>query len=308
MKKDILTLAELSTLEAEAIIDLAIAMKKADRLTYREACPGYAAALIFEKPSTRTRVSLERALDGIGARGVVLNAQELQLSRGEDLADTARVLSRYVDAIVARVYAHDSLVELARYATVPVVNALSDFAHPLQALADVMTILERRGALSGVKLAYLGDGNNVCHSLIMAAALFGFEMVAATPRSHQPRAEVVREAERIARNGFRFCWQENAREAVRGAHVVYTDTWVSMGQEAEKDERLKLFMPYQVNGSIMAEADSSAIFMHCLPAHKGLEVTEDVFESERSVVFDQAENRLHTAKAVFAYLWKGVRL
>jgi ornithine carbamoyltransferase len=308
VKKDILTLAELSTLEAEAMIDLAIAMKKADRLTYREACPGYAAALIFEKPSTRTRVSLERALDGIGARGVVLNAQELQLSRGEDLADTARVLSRYVDAIVARVYAHESLVELARYATVPVVNALSDFAHPLQALADVMTILERRGALSGVKLAYLGDGNNVCHSLIMAAALFGFEMVAATPRSHQPRAEVVREAERIARNGFRFCWQENAREAVRGAHVVYTDTWVSMGQEAEKDERLKLFMPYQVNGSIMAEADSSAIFMHCLPAHKGLEVTEDVFESERSVVFDQAENRLHTAKAVFAYLWKGVRL
>ena len=308
MKKNILTLAELSTLEAEAIIDLAIAMKKADRLTYRETCSGYAAALIFEKPSTRTRVSLERALDGIGARGVVLNARELQLSRGEDLADTARVLSRYVDAIVARVFAHESLVELARHATVPVVNALSDFAHPLQALADVMTILERRGSLSGIKLAYLGDGNNVCHSLIMAAALFGFEMVAATPRSHQPRAEVVREAERIARSGFRFCWQENAREAVRGAHVIYTDTWVSMGQEAEKDERIKLFMPYQVNGSIMAEADSSAIFMHCLPAHKGLEVTEDVFESERSVVFDQAENRLHTAKAVFAYLWKGVRL
>jgi len=308
VKKNILTLAELSTLEAEAIIDLAIAMKKADRLTYRETCSGYAAALIFEKPSTRTRVSLERALDGIGARGVVLNARELQLSRGEDLADTARVLSRYVDAIVARVFAHESLVELARHATVPVVNALSDFAHPLQALADVMTILERRGSLSGIKLAYLGDGNNVCHSLIMAAALFGFEMVAATPRSHQPRAEVVREAERIARSGFRFCWQENAREAVRGAHVIYTDTWVSMGQEAEKDERIKLFMPYQVNGSIMAEADSSAIFMHCLPAHKGLEVTEDVFESERSVVFDQAENRLHTAKAVFAYLWKGVRL
>jgi ornithine carbamoyltransferase len=308
VKKNILTLAELSTLEAEAIIDLAIAMKKADRLTYRETCSGYAAALIFEKPSTRTRVSLERALDGIGARGVVLNARELQLSRGEDLADTARVLSRYVDAIVARVFAHESLVELARHATVPVVNALSDFAHPLQALADVMTILERRGSLSGIKLAYLGDGNNVCHSLIIAAALFGFEMVAATPRSHQPRAEVVREAERIARSGFRFCWQENAREAVRGAHVIYTDTWVSMGQEAEKDERIKLFMPYQVNGSIMAEADSSAIFMHCLPAHKGLEVTEDVFESERSVVFDQAENRLHTAKAVFAYLWKGVRL
>lgn len=308
MKKDILTLAELSALEAEAIVELAIAMKRRDRLTYAEACPGFAAALLFEKPSTRTRVSLERAVASIGAQPIVLNASETQLSRGEDLADTARVLSRYADAIVARVFAHETLEELARHASVPVVNALSDYAHPLQALADVMTVLERRGTLEGFRLAYVGDGNNVCNSLVVAAALFGFEIVVSTPEGFQPSPRALEEASRVARGSYSYAWEPDPLRAVEGAHAIYTDTWVSMGQEAEKDERLATFIPYRVDATMMARADTSAIFMHCLPAHKGQEVTEEVFESERSVVFDQAENRFHTARALLAYLWKGVRL
>lgn len=299
---DLLDLTELSKEEAYHLIQLSREMKSRDAAELIRLFPGKSVVLFFEKPSTRTRVSLELAVAGLGAVPVVLGASESQLSRGEDLKDTARVLSRYADAITARVFRHSSLEVLAEYADVPVINALSDLHHPLQALADAFTIWEKFKSFD-VKVAYVGDGNNVCHSLIIAAALFGFKLAVSTPGGYGPDRKVVEKAEGITPGCCEL--HDEPREAVKDAQVIYTDTWVSMGDEGEAVARLRAFKGWEVNEELMNRAAPGAVFMHCLPAHKGHEVSEEVFESPASIVFDQAENRLHTARALFAYIWKG---
>lgn len=265
---------------------------------------GRSIAMIFEKPSTRTRVSFEVAAYQLGAQSLYLGWDQLQLGRGETIADTARVLSRYVDAIVARVKEHGKLVELAKYADVPVINGLSDLAHPVQALSDLFTIKEKKGRLEGVKLVFVGDGSdNVLHSLLLAGAKTGMHVVVASPKELRPNEEILKAAMEAAREtGATIEFMEDPREAVRGADVVYTDVWVSMGQESIREQKVRLLRPYQVNSELMALAGSKAIFMHCLPAMRGEEVTDDVIDGPQSVVWDQAENRLHTQKALLTLL------
>ncbi len=268
---------------------------------------GHTLALIFQKPSTRTRVSFEVAMLQLGGQAIVLNARDLQLGRGETIADTARVLSRYVHGIVARVFDHTDLVTLAQYARVPVINGLSDRLHPCQALADLYTILERFGRVSGIRLAYVGDGNNVCHSLLLAGSRVGMHITVASPEGYTPGEDIVaRACEYAAASGGSIRITHDPSEAVRDAHVVYTDVWASMGQEAEHAARVRVFRPYQINAQLMALADSQAVFMHCLPAHRGEEVTDDVLDSPASIVWDQAENRLHTQKALLLWVFQRV--
>ena len=260
---------------------------------------GRSLAMIFEKPSTRTRVSLEVAANELGARALNLSAGELQLGRGETVADTARVLSRFVQGITARVYSHNTVVQLAKHASVPVVNALSDWEHPLQILADLMTMRQRFGRLDGLKIAWIGDGNNVCNSMILAAAIMGMSIVAASPKGFQPKAKILEEAERL---GGRPRLVTDPAKAAQGADVLVTDTWVSMGDEAMEAERLRVFGKYQVNSELLKLASKDAIAMHCLPAHRGQEITDEVMDGPQSAVFDEAENRLHTSKAVLEWL------
>jgi ornithine carbamoyltransferase len=269
----------------------------------QEILAGKTLGMVFAKNSTRTRISFEVAMRQLGGYALFLNTQDLQLGRGETIADTARVFSRYLDGIMIRTYAHDDVVELARYAGIPVINGLTDWVHPCQALADIFTLYEKKGRVAGLKLAYVGDGNNVAHSLLYGGALFGMRVFVATPPAYRPSSAVVEEATAIAREtGGTVAVVDDPREAVRGADAVYTDVWVSMGQEAEREERLAVFRPYQVNAGLMALADERAVVLHCLPAHKGEEITEEVFEGPQSVVFDQAENRLHVQKAILAML------
>ena len=260
-------------------------------------------AMIFEKASTRTRVSFEVAMGQLGGHALYLNPQDLQLGRGETIADTARVLSRYVDAIVYRAYRHADVLELAKWTTVPVINGLDDVEHPCQALADVFTIQEHKGDLKGLRLAYVGDGNNVCHSLILATAVVGMDMAVACPDKFRPSAAVLKAAKEVAgRTGAKLTILPDPVDAVKGADIVYTDVWVSMGMEKEKGERERIFQPYQVNQQLVNKAKEDAIVMHCLPAHRGLEITDEVMDGPRSVVWDQAENRLHAQKALLVKL------
>ncbi|MEB3787823.1 MAG: ornithine carbamoyltransferase [Desulfurococcales archaeon] len=265
---------------------------------------GRTIAMIFEKHSTRTRVSFSVAAAQLGAEPLYLGWNELQLGRGETIADTARVLSRYVDAIVARVKRHETLEELARYSSVPVINALSNLTHPAQALGDYMTILEKKGKLQGIRLAFVGDGSdNVLHSLLLAGAKLGVNIVVASPRELRPDPRILKAAEEAAAaSGASIEFTVDPVEAVRGADVVYTDVWVSMGQEAEAEKRIQMLRPYQVNERLMREAGPQALFMHCLPAMRGMEVTDDVIDGPQSIVWDQAENRLHVQKAILALL------
>jgi ornithine carbamoyltransferase len=260
---------------------------------------GKSLAMIFEKPSTRTRVSLEVAASELGGHPLYLSAGELQLGRGETIADTARVLSRYVHAVTARVYSHSTVVQLAAHATVPVVNALSDWEHPLQILADLQTMRQRFAKLEGLSLAWVGDGNNVCNSLILASAILGMQITVASPRGYQPKAQIIEQARRL---GGQPVITEEPSAAAEGADVLVTDTWVSMGDEAEEAERLRVFGKYQVNAGLMDLAAPRAIALHCLPAHRGQEITDEVMDGPKSAVFDEAENRLHTSKAVMAWL------
>lgn len=260
--------------------------------------------LIFQKPSTRTRVSFEVAMKQLGGFTVTANWTELQLGRGETIADTARTLSRYVDGIAARVYSHRDLVELAEYATVPVINALSDLEHPVQALADFFTIWEIKGRIAGVKIAFLGDGaDNVAHSLILMGASLGAQISIATPKGYDPHPKILEIAEERAKaTGATVEVVRDVEQAVRGADVVYTDVWVSMGQESEEGKRIKDLSLYRVTREVIAMANRDSIFMHCLPAKRGYEVVDEVIDGPNSVVWDQAENRLHTQKALLALL------
>ncbi len=262
---------------------------------------GKSLGMIFEKSSTRTRVSFEVGMTQLGGHALFLSPDDLQLGRGETIADTARVLSRYVDGIMYRAYRNENMRELAHYATVPVINGLDDKEHPCQIIADLLTIQERKGDLTGLKLAYVGDGNNVCNSLLLGCAILGMRIAVATPKGYEPETTIVEEAGRIAKgSGGRIEVVHEPGEAVRGADVVYTDVWVSMGMEKEREERERTFRPYQINAQLTAMAKPDAIVMHCLPAHRGLEITDDVIDGPQSVVFDQAENRLHAQKAILA--------
>ena len=262
---------------------------------------GKTLGMIFEKPSTRTRVSFEVGMWQLGGYALYLSASDLQLGRGESVADTARVLSRYVDGIMARVFAHQTILDLAKYARVPVINGLSDLTHPCQGLADLFTIYEKKGRLSGLKLAYVGDGNNVAHSLLYGCSKVGMDITLACPRRYGPSPEVIlRAREAGKKSGCEVRVTKDPKEAVKGADIVYTDVWASMGKEKEREERVRILKPYQVNGKLVGEAQEDYIFMHCLPAHRGEEVTDEVADSENSVIFDQAENRLHTQKALMA--------
>lgn len=264
---------------------------------------GKSIGAIFEKPSTRTRVSFAVAIYQLGAQALVLDTSNMQLKRGETVADTARVLSRYLNGIVARVYAHKTLEDLRDYGTVPVINALSDYTHPCQIMGDLLTIQEKKGHLEGIKIAYLGDGNNVCHSILFGASKFGMNVAVATPKGYEPKKDVVKDAERFAKeSGGSVLITNDPEKAVQDADVIYTDVWASMGEEAEHKERVKVMKPYQVNDDIVEKAKKEVIVMHCLPAHRGEEITDSVIDGPHSVVFDQAENRLHIQKAILSLL------
>ncbi|MGC9071735.1 MAG: ornithine carbamoyltransferase [Acidilobus sp.] len=304
--RDLLCLTDFTSEQITFLLNLSAQFKQRFYSGERviDVLKGRSIAMIFEKPSTRTRVSLQAATYQLGAQPVVLSASELQLGRGETIADTARTLSRFVDGIVARVYRHADLEELARYASVPVINGLSDLSHPLQALADYLTVYEKLGRLKGVKLAFIGDGSdNMLHSLMVAGAKLGVSIYVASPKSLRPDRHILEVALKDAEaSGSEIRFVEDPAEAADGADVVYTDVWVSMGQESIAEQKRQLLMPYQVNSKLMERASSKALFMHCLPAHRGEEVTDDVIDGPWSVVWDEAENRLHTTKAVLAVL------
>jgi ornithine carbamoyltransferase len=264
---------------------------------------GKTLGMIFQKPSLRTRVSFEMGMAHLGGRAMYLSPQEIQLGQRESIADVARVLSRYVHGIMARVFAQADVEALAAHASVPVINGLSDFVHPCQALSDLFTIYERRGTLKGVTLAYVGDGNNVANSLLLAGSRVGMEIRVATPAGHEPDGQIVSDARKWARDaGGDVVLDVDPRSAVRGADVVYTDVWTSMGQEAERETRLRLFRGYQVNQELLAMAKPDALVMHCLPAHRGEEITDEVIDGPQSIVFHQAENRMHLQKAILVSL------
>ncbi len=262
---------------------------------------GKTLAMIFEKASTRTRVSFEVGMWQLGGYALYLSASDLQLGRGVTIADTAQVLSRYVSGIMARVFAHQTILDLVKYSRVPVINGLSDYSHPCQGLADLFTVYEKKGKLSGLKLAYVGDGNNVSHSLIYGCSKVGMTLVLGCPKGYEPDSQVVaRGKEEAKRTECEVIVTNDPKEAVKDADVIYTDVWASMGKEKEHEERVKIMKPYQVNGDLVKLAKEDYIFMHCLPAHRGEEVTNEVADSRNSVIFDQAENRMHTQKALMA--------
>ena len=264
---------------------------------------GLIVGLLFEKPSTRTRASFEVAARRLGGEAIYLSANELQLSRGEPVKDTARILGGYLDGIVARVYAHDTVTQLAKYSGVPVANALSDLEHPTQIVSDLFTIQEAKGRIRGLKLAYIGDGNNVCNSLLLGAALEGMSISVACPEGYEPNSEILRKAEERARStGSKIEIVRNPSEAARSADVLYTDVWVSMGDESTKEKRMKDFAGYQINSELIKLAKKDVSVMHCLPAHRDLEITDEAIEGKRSIVWQQGENKLYGAAAVLEWL------
>lgn len=306
-KLDYLTGFELSAAQTLELIEEALVQKKETAGgKLRPALAGKNFALLFEKHSTRTRVSFEAGLIQLGAGAIFLAPNDTQIARGETPADSAKVLSEYVDGIVVRTYAHARVEEIAANASVPVINGLTDLHHPCQALADFLTMREHYGTLKGLKLAYLGDGNNVLHSLLIVGALIGVDVSAACPKGYWPDSEILEQARGSAReSNAKIHVTESVEEVCAGAHAVYTDVWASMGQEDENERRQKDLAPYQVNEEVFRGANEGAVFMHCLPAHRGEEVTADVIDGPRSVVFTQAGNRLHAQKILLQILAGG---
>jgi ornithine carbamoyltransferase len=302
-QKHLLSLKDYSRSDIEEIFELTERVK-ADPRAYGDALKGRALAMIFQKPSTRTRVSFEVGMFQLGGTALYLGASDIQLHRGETVADTAKVLSRYVDAIMARVFTHQDILDLAKHATVPVINGLSDLLHPCQALADFFTLKERRGSVDRLKIAYVGDGNNVCHELMIGAVKLGMAFAVATPAEYRPNELIVKSSIRDAQKAKAPVpvVTTDPMAAVSGADVVYTDVWTSMGQEAENEQRLAAFQGYQVTAEMMTVAHPEAVFMHCLPAHRGEEVAAEVIDGPQSAVLDEAENRLHVQKALLLLL------
>ncbi len=305
--KHFISIHDITGEEFQQLMDLALKLKKETKAGIAHpVLKGKTLGMIFTKSSTRTRISFEVGMYQLGGHPMFLSANDMQLGRGESIYDTANVMSRFVDGIMIRTYAHQDVLDLAKYGTVPVINGLTDLLHPCQAMADLMTVYEHKGALKGLKLAYVGDGNNVAHSLLYACAKAGMDMSVATPAGYTCNEEIVANAKMDAKaTGSNIVITDDPVEAVQGADVVCTDTWVSMGQEAEKAERIKIFKDYQVNAQLFGKAKEDAIFIHCLPAYRGYEVTEEIIDGPRSVIFDEAENRLHAQKAVMAMLMAG---
>jgi len=302
--RDFLTIADLSPAELTYVLDVAQAQKRAWAAGTRPApLAGKAVAIVLQKPSMRTRVSFEVACGRLGAQPIMMTGPDGAFSRGETVHDTAKVLERYVDAIVIRTFAQSVVDEIAEYVEVPVVNALTDEHHPCQGLADLLTVREQFGTLEGIRFAYVGDGNNMAHTYLLGGALAGMSVAIATPAGFEPDPAIVARAEAIAsETGARVTTTRDASEAVTGAQVIATDTWASMGQEAERAERLAIFEPYRVDRAMLSQAAPDVRFMHCLPAHRGDEVTDEVIDDPCSVVFDEAENRLHAQKALLTLL------
>lgn len=303
MKRDLLTIMDLSAEEIHHLLTRAEQLKQSlrggvDRL--RTILPGRILGMLFVKPSTRTRVSFEAAMYRLGGNCIFMTPKETQISRDEALADTAQVLSRYIDILVIRTFAHQEVEELARHAAIPIINGLTDSYHPCQVLSDLLTIKEKHGHLDDVKVAWVGDGNNVAHSWINAAARLGFRLSLACPPGYAPDRGVMERARSEGKGEILLT--EDPRQAVESADVLYTDVWASMGQEDETEQRRKIFRPYQLNAALLAAAPSHALVLHCLPAHRGDEITDEVMDGPRSVVFDQAENRLHLQMALLEWL------
>lgn len=298
MKRDFIDVLDFSSQEIIETFELAKKMK-ANKAEYYNALRYKTLALIFEKPSLRTRTSFDVGIQQLGGFSLYLSPSEISLGKRESVYDVAKNLERMVDGIMIRTFAHQIVVDMAEYAGIPVINGLTDFSHPCQAMADFLTIWEKKGELKNIKIAYVGDGNNVAHSLMHAAARLGSHIVVATPFGFEPNLNAWRQSQEVSsQSGAKIEVINDPTEAVRNADVVYTDVWASMGQESEAEIRKKIFQPYQVNAKLFAYAKSDAIFMHCLPAHRGEEVTDEVIDSPNSVVFDQAENRLHVQKAL----------
>jgi ornithine carbamoyltransferase len=302
--KDLLSVHDLSTKEINDILHLAKTLKaQLKNGEEHHLLKGKTLGMIFQKASTRTRVSFEVGMWQLGGAALFLNANDMQIGRGEPVKDTARVLSRYVDGIMIRTFSHDEVIELAEFAKVPVINALTDLMHPCQALTDIFTVLEHKGTLKGLKMVYIGDGNNMVNSLLQACAKVGMDISIATPKGYGPDAAIVAEALTVAAiTGSKIILCEDPLEAAKDADVLYTDVWASMGKEVEQEDRREVFAHYQINQEVMNVAKEDAIVLHCLPAHRGEEITEEVLESKHSVVFDQAENRLHVQKAIMVLL------
>jgi ornithine carbamoyltransferase len=303
-KRDVLSVANLAS-DLPALLTRAQALKNARaKGVLQPILAGKNLALIFEKPSTRTRTSFEVAMNDLGGHAVYMSSRDLQLGRGETIADTARVLSRYVDGIAFRAYHHADMVELAKWATVPVINALDDLEHPCQITADLLTLYERwNGRFKGRRLAYIGDGNNVLNSLLLGAAAVGLDIAAATPTQYRPNPQILHQAEEYARHsGSTVSLTEDPQEAARAADAIYTDVWVSMGDEAEREARERAFKGYQVNDELLELAKPGAFALHDLPAHRGQEITDSVMDGSRQAIWDQAENRLHAQKAILEWL------
>ncbi len=302
MKRDFITEYDLTAKEISGLFELTAKLKK-QKGKLRTDLKGKTVGLVFQKPSLRTRVSFEVGIHQLGGHCVYLGPDEINLGKRETTHDVAQTLSRYLNGIVARVFAHQDVVDLAKHASVPVINGLCDLYHPCQALTDVYSVLEKLGTLKKKTLAYIGDGNNVCHSLMLCAAKTGLSMTIATPVKYEPNAEILKTAQKLAKTkGATITLSHDPKEAVKGAHVIYSDVWVSMGQEEETQKRLKDFQGFQINSELTKLADKNYIFMHCLPAHRGEEVSRDVIDSKHSIIFDQAENRLHVQKAILIFL------
>ena len=305
--KDLISIHDLSSSEVEEILKLAADLKdKLKRQEKHEYLWAKSLAMIFEKPSTRTRVSFEIGMWQLGGLAINLDQEAVGLGTRESIPDVARTLSRYADALLIRTFAHEKVIELAKYASVPIINGLSDLLHPCQALTDVFTVIEKKKDPKGLKFAYIGDGNNVCHSLMFAAAKIGMNMTVATPKGYEPKEEIVKLAfEDGKKTGVEIDILNDPVIAAEEADVIYTDVWASMGQEKEAQKRAKAFKAFQVNSKMVALAKKDVIVMHCLPAHRGAEITSDVLDGPNSVVFDQAENRLHVQKAILTLLLGG---
>jgi ornithine carbamoyltransferase len=299
MKRDFLTIWDLSSKEIDLLLKRATELKSGRDVN---TCPliGKSVGLLFEKASTRTRVSFEVGIYQLGAQAIYMSPQEIQIGRGETIHDTAKVLSRYLDAIVIRTFSHNTLVEFASCSSIPVINGLSDLHHPCQALGDLMTILEKKGRLQGIKLAYIGDGNNVANSLIEAASKMGMNLTIACPKGYEPDPDVLEKTSK-SRNS-EIIILKDPKEATYKADAVYTDVWISMGQEKEAAKKKRKFKNYQLNTNLLSYAKKDAIVLHCMPAHRGEEITDEVIDGPQSVVLDQAENRLHTQKALLEFL------
>jgi ornithine carbamoyltransferase len=305
--RDLISLADFSGPELRTILQRAHQLKDLQRRREPHRwLEGRTLAMIFEKPSLRTRCTFETGMTQLGGHAIDLAAEHMQMGTRESVPDVARNLERWVDAIMARVYLHSTVTTLAEYASVPVINGLSDFSHPCQILADLQTVEERRGTLQGLKLSYVGDGFNITNSLLFAAGALGLELHVATPPDYEPNEDVVARARRQGRTtGAKIEVHHDPRAAAEAADVIYTDSWISMGQEAERVERLRVFPPYQVNAALVGLASREVMVMHCLPAHRGEEITDEVMDGPHSAVFDQAENRLHAQKAVLTLLVRG---